>query len=402
MSSYISSNANRFYTALESAYGNVSAVTSANRIPALKLAVEQQLEVTTRKDKTGSRTFPGLPAGGRRRTSFELRTFLTSWQQAAAGPSGNAPSPDTLPGPAYGPLFQAALGGTPLEFAGGTAASSTAAGSLVFQAAHGLTAGQAVSCGGEIRFVTAIASATAVQLNAPFTALPGAGTAVAPTVTYVPATELPSVSVYDYWSPATAVQRLLCGGAIDQMDILLNGDYQEFRFSGIAQDLLDSGSFSSGEGTLTNFPAEPALGAFDYSIVPGNMGEAWLGAPSQFFTITGGTVTLKNGLAARAKEFGTNLPQAIMPGGRTVTAAFELYSMDDSATIGLYQAARQQSPISVMFQLGQAQGLMMGVNMNSVIPEVPEFEDGQNRLQWKFRGARAQGTVDNEITVAFG
>jgi hypothetical protein len=76
--------------------------------------------------------------------------------------------------------------------------------------------------------------------------------------------------------------------------------------------------------------------------------------------------------------------------------------MDDSATIGLYQAARQQSPISVMFQLGNAQGLVMGVNMNSVIPETPEFEDGQNRLQWKFRGARAQGTVDNEITVAFG
>ena len=403
MSSYISSNANRFYTALESAYGNVAAVTSTNRIPALKLAVEQQLEVTTRKDKTGSRTFPGLPAGGRLRTGFELRTFLTSWQQAAVGPSDNAPSPDTAPGPAYGPLFQAALGGAPLEFAGGTVASSTATGSLVFQAAHGLAAGQAVSCGGEIRFVAAIASATAVQLNAPFTVLPAAGAAVAPTVTYVPATELPSVSVYDYWSPATAVQRLLCGAAIDQMDILLNGDYQEFHFSGIAQDLLDSGSFSSGEGALASFPVEPALGAFDYSIVPGNMGEAWLGAsPSQFFTITGGTVTLKNGLATRAKEFGTNLPQAIMPGARTVTAAFELYSMDDSATIGLYQAARQQSPISVMFQLGQAQGLMMGVNMNSVIPEVPEFEDGQNRLQWKFRGSRAQGTVDNEITVAFG
>jgi len=388
---------------LESAYGNVAAVTSTNRIPALKLAVEQQLEVTTRKDKTGSRTFPGLPAGGRLRTGFELRTFLTSWQQAAVGPSDNAPSPDTAPGPAYGPLFQAALGGAPLEFAGGTVASSTATGSLVFQAAHGLAAGQAVSCGGEIRFVAAIASATAVQLNAPFTVLPAAGAAVAPTVTYVPATELPSVSVYDYWSPATAVQRLLCGAAIDQMDILLNGDYQEFHFSGIAQDLLDSGSFSSGEGALASFPVEPALGAFDYSIVPGNMGEAWLGAsPSQFFTITGGTVTLKNGLATRAKEFGTNLPQAIMPGVRTVTAAFELYSMDDSATIGLYQAARQQSPISVMFQLGQAQGLMMGVNMNSVIPEVPEFEDGQNRLQWKFRGSRAQGTVDNEITVAFG
>ena len=399
MSSYISSNANRFYTALESAYGSVAAVTSNNRIPALKLAVEQQLEVTTRKDKTGSRTFPGLPSGGRLNTSFELRTFLTSWQQAAAS---SGPSPETT-GPAYGPLFQAALGGTPLAFAGGTVASSTAAGSLVFQAAHGLAAGQAVSCGGEIRFVAAIVNTTAVQLNAPFAALPAAGAAVAPTVTYVPASELPSVSVYDYWSPSTAAQRLLSGAAIDQMDILLNGDYQEFRFSGMAQDLLDKASFASGQGSLPAFPAEPALGAFDYSIVPGNMGEAWLGAsPTQFFTITGGTVTLKNALAARSKEFGTNLPQAIAPGSRTVTAAFELYGMDDPATLALYQAARQQSPISVMFQLGQAQGLVMGVNLNSVIPEVPEFDDGQNRMQWKFRGSRAQGTVDDEITVAFG
>jgi hypothetical protein len=403
MSSYISSNANRFYTALEGAYGNVAAITLANRIPALKLAVEQRLEVTARRDKTGSRTFPGVPSGGRLLTSFELRTFLTSWQPPVAGPPGSGPSPDTSPGPAYGPLFQAALGGAPLEFAGGTVASSTAAGSLVFQAAHGLAAGQAVSCGGEIRFVAAIVNATSVQLNVPFTVLPTAGSTVAPTVTYVPATELPSVSVFDYWTPATAVQRLLCGAAIDQMDILLNGDYQEFHFSGMAQDLLDSGSFNSGQGTLTTFPAEPALGGFDYSIVPGNMGEAWLGAsPSQFFTITGGTVTLKNGLATRSREFGANLPQAIMPGPRAVTAAFELYSTDDSATIGLYQAARQQSPISVMFQLGNAQGLVMGVNLNSVIPETPEFEDGQNRLQWKFRGARAQGTVDNEITIAFG
>ena len=55
-----------------------------------------------------------------------------------------------------------------------------------------------------------------------------------------------------------------------------------------------------------------------------------------------------------------------------------------------------------MFQLGQAQGMVMGVNMSSVIPVVPEFEDGQNRMQWKFLGSRAQGTVNDEIAVAFG
>src|SRR5580658_8728436 len=112
MASYISSNANRFYTALESAYGQTPAITAANRIPALKLTVRQQLEVTERKDKTGSRTFTGLPAGGRRQTTFELRTLLTNWQQGTSNPS-------------YGPLFQAALGGAPVSFAGGTAAATT-------------------------------------------------------------------------------------------------------------------------------------------------------------------------------------------------------------------------------------------------------------------------------------
>jgi hypothetical protein len=84
-----------------------------------------------------------------------------------------------------------------------------------------------------------------------------------------------------------------------------------------------------------------------------------------------------------------------------VTAAFELYSQNDPNTQGLYQAARQQAPISVMFQLGEAQGQLVGVYLPNVIPVVPEFDDSKNRLQWKFRSSRAQGTVNNEIAVAF-
>jgi hypothetical protein len=389
--SYISSNANRFYVALESSYGQVGTISAANRIPAVKLGVTQQLETVKRQDKTGSRTFAGLPPGGRRLTDFDLRTYMTTWQ------SGQ-------PGPTYGPLFQAVLGAAPTTFAGGTVASSTAAGRLGFQAPHNLSPGQAVVCGGEIRFAAAIVDANTVQLNAPLTVQPATGGAVTAAVTYAPATALPSVSLFDYWSPATAVQRLLCGAAVDQMDISINGDFHEFRFRGVAQDVLDSSSFSSGQmANLQSFPAEPALGAFDYSIVPGHMGEAWLGSsPTQFLTITSGTVTLKNNLDTREREFGSSLPQAISPGQRSVTAAFELFSQDDQATQGLYQAARQESPISVMFQLGQQPGQLLGICLQSVIPEVPEFDDSGNRLQWEFRPARAQGTLDNEIAVAFG
>ena len=390
MASYVSSNANRFYTALESAYGIVPTIAATNRIPALKLTVQNQAQVTQRKDKTGSRTFVGLPSGGRRITSYELQTYLTSWQPAT--------------GPAYGPLFQAALGAAPLTYSGGTVSSASSTGQLTFTAPHGLTAGQAISSGSDVRFVSAIVSPETVQLNAPFSVIPAAGASIGPTVTYTPANELPSVSIFDYWDPSAAVQRLLSGAAVNQMQILINGDFHEFQFQGVAQDVIDSSSFSAGgPEQLQSFPAEPALGPFDYTIVPGNLGQAWLGAsPTQFFTISNGSVQLKNSLDTRMNEFGSSLPQAIAPGPRTVSAAFSLYSLTDTATAGLYQAARQQSPVTIMFQLGQTAGQMMAVNMNSVIPQVPQYDDSSNRLQWNFQSSRAQGTINDEVSVAFG
>jgi len=390
MASYTSSNSNRFYAELESSYGQTPAITAQNRFPAVKLTAKNQLEKADRRDKTGSRTFVGIPAGLRRTTSFDVTTYMTSWGGQSSGPS-------------YGPLFQASMGASPAMYAGGTAAAGSSGTSLVFAAPHGLVAGQGVSCNGEIRFVTAIVSATAVQVNAPFSSGPAAGTEIAPSISYIPATALPSASIVDYWDPSTALQRILCGAAVNRMTVTVNGDFHQFEFEGMAQDLIDSSSFAAGMGQLSSFPAEPVIGSFDYSIVPGNMGEAWLGStPGQFYTITSGTFQLDNGLDLRSKEFGTNLPQAIAPGPRSVTAAFSLYELDDVATQGLYQAARQQSPVSVMFQLGQQTGQVVGVYMMSVVPVVPEFDDSDNRLQWKFQGSKAQGTADNEIVVAFG
>jgi hypothetical protein len=193
MARYISSNENRFYVALETAYGKAGAITAAARIPALKLTVQQQQETPERKDKTGSRSYPGTPAGGRKQTSFEVRTYLTGWDKSAAAP-------------AYGPLVQGAMGASPLSFSGGVAASCSAAGRLAYTVPHGLKMGQGVAFGGEVRFVNTIVDPVTVQLNAPFTTLPAPGAPLSATVTYLPATELSSTSVYDYWSPATSVQ----------------------------------------------------------------------------------------------------------------------------------------------------------------------------------------------------
>ncbi len=388
--SYILSNDNRFYVALEQSYGTAAAITANNRIPAVKLTTKQQIEKVQRADKTGSRTFAGNPSGLRIQTSFGLKTYMSNWSD-----------PTTLP--PHGPLFQACFGGTPSQSAGGTIASTSNSTTLTFAAPHGLAPGAAVTSGGEIRFVTVVVNANTVQINAAFSAAPLPSAQTGPTATYVPAESLPSVTFYDYWSPGTAVQRILGGMAVDTLSIKVNGDFQEFDFSGQAQDLVDSASFQAGQFALSSFPAEPAVSPISYSIVAGNLGEVWLGSsPTEFFTLTAATITFTNNLELRAREYGAILPLAIAPGQRNVSMQFTLYEMDDAATAALYQAARQRSPISIMMQLGQQQGELFGIYMQSVIPEVPAFDDFDKRLQWQFPSCRAQGSVNDEIYVAFG
>jgi len=390
MSCYIASNNNRFYAAVEPAFGAVPLIGAANRFPGVKLTVRQDVDKPARKDKTGTRTFQGFPASLRRQTAFELRSYMTGWANQTEEPG-------------YGPLFQAALGGDALLYSGGAAGSGCAGKVLAFSAPHGLAAGQAVTFGGELRFVAAIADEQTVLLNAEFSLAPSEGSPIGATMTYFPATYLKSASIFDYWSPAEAVQRVLCGAGVDKMQLRVNGDYHEFRFSGAAMDVIDSRSFSDGQGALTAFPEEPAPQPFDYSIIPGHLGQAWLGSiADRFFTITDAEVTLDNGLDMRAREFGATLPRCMAAGTRSVLLDVSLYGREDDATISLYQAARQRSPIEVMFQLGQDPGQLFGMCLKSVVPEVPEFDDSETRLQWRFSGCRAQGTLDDEMVVALG
>jgi len=387
--SYVSSSENRCYVAAETSYGVAAAVNSGNRIPPVSLTATQKSERGQRKDKTGSRTFTGDPPNLRRTTQFSLKTYLSVWAM------------QTQP-PAHGPLFQAALGGGPLTSAGGVL-SSLSGTTAAFSAAHGLTAGQGVVYGGEIRFVTGVVDANTIQLNAPFTSAAGTGAATTPTVTYSPATELTSATIYDYWSPATAVQRVLPGAAVNQAQVIANGDYQQFEFSGMAADVVDSSSFQAGQAGMSAFAAEPALAPGHYSVVPGHLGQVWLGAaPTQFFTLTAAQVTIQNGLDMRNHEFGAQLPLAIAPGDRNVTVDFSVFQVDDAQTAALYQAARQRTPTSVMLQLGEQAGQLFGVYLKSVALEAPSFDDSLTRVQWRFQSCRAQGLADDEVFVAFG
>lgn len=388
MGNYISSNANRFYVAVEQAYGQAASIGAQNRFPAIQLQAEQVLQYGRRQDKTGSRTFLGAPKTAKRQTAFQVRTYLTSW-------SGQGQ-------PSYGPLFQAALGAQPTLSSGLTVASVPSSMQITFAAPHGLMAGSAVAYGDEIRVVASVPSAEEIAINAPFLGQIGANALLAPTVSYGLSTSLPSVTLYDYWDPAAAVSRLVAGAGVDTLEVSINGDYHEFVFSGPACDLLDSSSFVSESAGLSAFPVEPALAWFDYSIIPGQLGEVWLGsAPNRFFTLTQASVQIKNHIDLRNQEFGSSYPRALAPGPREVVANFSVFAQDDEQTTALYTAAKQRTPISAMLQLGQQQGQMIGIYLPSVTPEIPRYNDTETRLQWQFRNNLAQGTAEDEIYIAF-
>lgn len=381
MACYIASNNNRFYVARETGYGQMAAVTAADRFPAVRLGIREQRETVRRRDKTGTRTFQGLPAELRRRTEFEVASYVTGRETAVEKPR-------------YGALVEAALGGEARVSAGGMA---TVNGAMVtFGAPHGLSEGMAVTAGGELRMVAGVVDAQTVVVNAPFTPWIGSA-AVSGGVSYGLAEGLPSVSLYDYWSPETAVQRMVRGAVVEEMEVAVNGDFHEVRFEGMAAELVDSATEGGG------FPAEPAVAPMEALPVLGHLGQMWVGlGPEQVHTVTQARVKVKNHIEARAKEFGWVIPRCMAPGEREVTAEFELYSRDTALYGEIYQAARWRQPVSLMLQLGEQAGQMCGVWLKSFIPETPEFLDDETRLRWRFGASRAQGGASDELWIAFG
>src|SRR5581483_12442740 len=152
---YISSNANRWYCAKEAGYGQIAAITAAQRIPAVGLTAQLKRAKSERKDKTGNRTWAGMPQGIRTQAAFDMSSYMRDWAD-----------PTNLP--PHGPLFEASMGAPGVLWGGGSPNTGTDASTIRFMLPHNLTPGQGVVSGGEIRFVAAVADDHTVIVNAPF------------------------------------------------------------------------------------------------------------------------------------------------------------------------------------------------------------------------------------------
>ncbi len=388
MSTFVSSNRNRFYVGIESKYGIAPVLGPNSRFPASHVEAMQVNERPKRIDKTGTRTLQASLVPGRIRTAFQIHSYLSAWNGEGE--------------PGYGPLFQAACGSPAVLSQGCVVQSVPTPTEVVTGSPHGFAVGQAICWQNEIRFITAVLNAYTFTFNAPFSVYPSSGVLLNPTVTYRLAEALPSFTLCDYWEIDSVVSRLLSGCAVDSMNVVVNGDYHEFSFSGPASELVDSMSFSPGSAGLNDFPAEPEDAGFTGMGVPGHLGQAWFGSPAnQFFTLTAAKIKIDNNLDVRRNEFGWTRPAGIVPGERQVSVDFSVLVQDDGQTTDLYRAAKAQATHSVMLQLGAQQGQLMGVYLPEVVSQTPNYNDSDVRLKWDFHNSLAQGATNDELFIAF-
>lgn len=388
MSCYISTRNSRYYAAREETFGQVAPVTAADRFTGLWLNVSQKWDEPRRRDKTGTRTYQGIAGRLRKRTSFELSTYLYAREDGSARPR-------------FGALIEGAMGAEPRVHNGGLAVAQVQGTAVTFGSAHGLQPGDAITLGGELRVVTACPDGQTVWVSAPFSGQAGQVTGGA--VSYGLSLRLPSVSVYEYWTPEAAVQRILNGCVVDEMGVELNGDFHEFTFRGMAAGVIDDKTFEEQAGGLASFPAEPASGPLMEMPVPGHLGEAWLGAgPSALDTVVQARIRVRNHAELRWRDFGLTEPKCVAPGDREVTIDLEIYGNTSAVCEALYASASRREPMPIMVQMGEVPGGMCGIYIPGFVPAPPEFLDGEERLRWRLRGSVAQGTREDELYVVFG
>jgi hypothetical protein len=300
-----------------------------------------------------------------------------------------------------GALLEAGLGSRNDTPAPGPAVLQNGGRRLDFSQAHGLAAGHAISTGGEIRFVESVLSATSAILNAPLSGMDGTTVSLAGATCFRPAYDLPSVSLFEYFSAAPALNRVVRGASVDVLELNIDGDYHVLRAIGKAAEVITSCAFQPGAGGMASFPAEPPEQPDTGAPVLGHMGQIWLGTgPARLETVTAATVRIDNQSDYRNEEYGSLFPFGIVPGPRQVTFDCNLYVRDSASYSEMLQAALQLSPVSLMLQFGQEAGRLCGVWLPAVVPAIPEYLDSEERLVWRLRGSQAHGTKEDEIHVA--
>ncbi len=383
---YIGTHSNRIYLKSEIDHPGTNDMTASQVAPVTSLRVANKRKQLIRRDKTGFRSETPVLGPQRELVELSMLSYGTGWD----GGAGKT---------AISPILESGMAAA-TNLGGSHSVSTVNGAQLSFAADANLSVGNALSFGSEMRFVAAVSGPRDITLNAAFNAVPTAGSVVVGCANLAAGDSVRTMALLDTWTPAQSVQRFLTGVTADQLSININNDFLEVGMRGYAQNMLDSVSGNGGVGFV--FPSPPTgQGQTLAAPIAGHLGQAIVGSEGiSICTLTEAKITVDNGIDPRTEEFGCYGTKAYTLGRRRVSLDMTVFERNDTLSQTLYSNAANNIPTPVMLQIGNQPGSMFAIYLPAVLFAIPEFEDTESRLLWRFRSGLAFGAENDEIYLA--
>lgn len=376
----------KFAASVQSAEGTEASPATADIVPLLEAAIEENVENLFRADKGFGRSELGLVRGGNRSARWNLAMHLLL--DAAAAPV-TAPPADIL--------LRAALGATPVSINTTVSDASPAAADFDVASATGIQVGDilSVDIGGtfQMRPVSATAGAN-LTFSPAFTAAPSNGAVVKARIYRLAAAPVWLTLInwqFDTSGAEATYSRKAIDALVGEMVLDFNQSIIGMNFSGPAAKFFESDS----EGT--GIPAIPTLPSFNELAQARNFGGFWWNATQ--YTAYELQMTLNNGSALLPVPFGSQNADGSVHGKRSVR--FNLLVDGSTVNDALRVDARARTERALFFHSGDGAGKLFGVNCRKAVLGIDAHEKGAETLRIRFADSGAfASAAENELVIA--
>jgi hypothetical protein len=239
-----------------------------------------------------------------------------------------------------------------------------------------------------------------------------AGNVVASTsVTYSLADAHPSLSIWDFRTPAAMTQQVAFGSIVTQVRMDFGDPAPIIDFSGESKWVLDSPQYDvltdgdPAKGGLTDagqatFPTEPTSPATNGDMAIGFTGAITLNGIS-YTTLRRGSIAIATARELPKDVFNNYYPTSPAADIRDVTGEFSLDDTDSSDLDTLKQKARDKEGVTLIFQIGLNAGNIWKWTLKNCLMDF-QYDDSQRKygLAFTYTAHASSITALDEVELA--
>lgn len=221
-------------------------------------------------------------------------------------------------------------------------------------------------------------------------------------VTYSLADASPSMSIFNYYDPASIIQELILGAIVQNVRVEWGGDVPMIELSG--QGITnDSGRFATSDATekggLTSFPTRPAAPVTNGTPQPGFLGTITLDGVA-YTIFRSGSLSMASGRELPQDVFNSYHPGSPAQDERDVRLDFTMDEDDGANFKALLLKSQGKTAWDAIIQIGTLAGSIFTATIKRLQFDAPERDDGSRKLGRRFTG-KAHGTASLKDELTF-